>query len=318
MTRHMQNIPSISRASGLDKDGDTLKDFKVQEEYFKFIAGKIAAYWRRYPVPNEQAWNWRPALKGAQKEEQDNILIQLRKLREGVLSTKRKDAFSITVYEISYLLTIIFQSTFLPVQSSLSHLVEELYPGVSKASPFYPLPMNSTPGLYSGNHRQFITFLDLLNAVVSNFPRLSPFHEILSGSCHSLPPNTRGWLSSVASALSHKNYARLSDLTTTESCRSTLEAVRNPLASYSENDLHGLAFLALRRALRQKGREQAWSVMRVGYREFKHPVDGWISRMLLFDTQDEVKLWLKSLITEGLLSLKGTTPETYIITKRKV
>ncbi|KAI0270246.1 hypothetical protein BGY98DRAFT_1011052 [Russula aff. rugulosa BPL654] len=36
-----EHIPSISRSSGVDRDGDTLKDFGVQEEYREFLQQKV-------------------------------------------------------------------------------------------------------------------------------------------------------------------------------------------------------------------------------------------------------------------------------------
>jgi hypothetical protein len=44
-----EHIPSISRSSGVDPDGDTLKDLRVQEEYRLFLQQKLDAYWKLYP-----------------------------------------------------------------------------------------------------------------------------------------------------------------------------------------------------------------------------------------------------------------------------
>ncbi|KAJ6585326.1 hypothetical protein B0H19DRAFT_1109218 [Mycena capillaripes] len=38
--RKMEHIASVSRSSGLEKDGDALKNFDVQDEYRTFIQGQ--------------------------------------------------------------------------------------------------------------------------------------------------------------------------------------------------------------------------------------------------------------------------------------
>ncbi|KAI0631938.1 hypothetical protein C8Q77DRAFT_1122814 [Trametes polyzona] len=125
--RHMELIPSVSRSSGLDKDGDALRDPKVQEEYRAFIQTKVDDYWKKYPLRSVPG-SGDPDLEAARhrKEMEGNLLILFRKLREGLLSTQRKDAFAREVYETSLHLSVLFRT---PVQttSTLSHLFPAFY-----------------------------------------------------------------------------------------------------------------------------------------------------------------------------------------------
>lgn len=125
----LEYIPSVSRSNGIDKDGDSLKDFRMQEAYWEFIDGKLTAVWEEYlnqPVcQNESA-------KRKRVENQTNVLILFRKLREGLISSGRSDQFSLQVYETSLYLSIMFESSvgMLDTTSILSRLVPGMYTAV--------------------------------------------------------------------------------------------------------------------------------------------------------------------------------------------
>ncbi|EJF63242.1 hypothetical protein DICSQDRAFT_145501 [Dichomitus squalens LYAD-421 SS1] len=130
----MELIASVSRSSGLEKDGDALRDARVQEEYRTFIQGKLDDYWKRYPLSSYADLGSEDAdAARSRKENQENLLILLRKLREGLLSIKRKDAFALEVYETSLYLAVLFKS---PVQttSALSHIFPDLYISIASQS----------------------------------------------------------------------------------------------------------------------------------------------------------------------------------------
>ncbi|RPD77598.1 hypothetical protein L226DRAFT_532370 [Lentinus tigrinus ALCF2SS1-7] len=141
----MELIASVSRSSGLEKDGDALRDPKIQEEYRAFIQGKVDEYWKKYPLRShreradaeEDAGAADADARRNRKEMEDNLLIVFRKLREGVLSTQRRDAFALEVYETSLHLSVLFNS---PVQttSTLSHLFPDLYINVSPSTATTP------------------------------------------------------------------------------------------------------------------------------------------------------------------------------------
>ncbi|PSR71996.1 hypothetical protein PHLCEN_2v12206 [Hermanssonia centrifuga] len=74
--RHMELIASVSRSSGLEKDGDALRNFKLQEKYREFIQEKVS-----FGLHVNHSWTL--------------FMIFSGKLREGILSTKRNDAFAL-------------------------------------------------------------------------------------------------------------------------------------------------------------------------------------------------------------------------------
>ncbi|KAI0699956.1 hypothetical protein C8T65DRAFT_658729, partial [Cerioporus squamosus] len=146
--RHMELIASVSRSSGLEKDGDALRDPKIQEEYRAFIQGKVDEYWKKYPLRSHRASGHEDGDAGAEAdarrnrmEMEENLLILFRKLREGLLSIHRRDAFALEVYETSLHLSVLFKS---PVQttSTLSHLFPDLYVNIHP-SPSPPPPTSS-------------------------------------------------------------------------------------------------------------------------------------------------------------------------------
>ncbi|KAI0712445.1 hypothetical protein C8Q76DRAFT_797292 [Earliella scabrosa] len=126
--RQMELIASVSRSSGLEKDGDALRDPKIQEEYRAYIQDKVDEYWKKYPFlsPCRSGASEDAESRRNRKEMEENLLILFRKLREGLLSTQRRDAFALEVYETSLHLSILFKS---PAQttSTLSHLLPDLY-----------------------------------------------------------------------------------------------------------------------------------------------------------------------------------------------
>ncbi|KAJ2984610.1 hypothetical protein NUW54_g10448 [Trametes sanguinea] len=94
--RRMELIASVSRSSGLERDGDALRDLKTQEEYREFIQSKVDEYWKTYPLEGRRPGpvNGNPGLEQHKKEMEGNLLILFRKLREGLMSIQRRDAFA--------------------------------------------------------------------------------------------------------------------------------------------------------------------------------------------------------------------------------
>ncbi|KZT09259.1 voltage-gated potassium channel [Laetiporus sulphureus 93-53] len=241
--RHMELVPSVSRSSGLDKDGDALRDFTLQEEYREFIQGK---------------------------------------LREGLLSTNRKDAFALEVYETSLYLSVLFRS-FNQTTSIISHLLPHLYitPSAPSPSPLQP-------------HRALGTaLLSLLHYLVLGYPSQSRYYEHL----HSLPrsfllrdSDAYQWLSDLARCLWTRDYTRLEALTRREAFKpfvgSEADQIpapqdaapkskgaereikqRSAKQSGAPSNLALEALCTLIDSLRAKARETTWRVLRSAYRE---------------------------------------------------
>jgi len=243
-----------------------LKDHKVQEEYRAFIQEKLDAHLEANHGGDEKK----------QREQEQNLLILFRKLREGIQSSNRADPFALEVYETSLHLSIIFYA---PVQTTsiLSHLLPDLYRSIA------PEPSPSIRG-----HRALPTaVLSLLHNLVSGYPSQSRYFEQL----HSLPrtfmPRTSDayrWLCELTRCLRGRNYARLNSLTCPEVFRSFAPT---PVESHEADaaakkgtetrgqdhrrDLYSQAMGTLVNALREKARETAWLVLRSAYREFACP-----------------------------------------------
>jgi len=239
--------------------------------------------------------------------DQENLLILFRKLREGLLSSKRNDQFALEVYETSLHLSIIFNS---PKQTSsiLAHLLH-LYTLSSPAS------ASTHPALPT-------TLLSLLHLLVTGYPSQSHYYEHL----HSLPPiflpqssDAFRWLKNLVRCLRTRNYARLEDLTerrnfarfVSEESKSETEAKLQVGPDHRANDrsrktaatahsgapsnlpLEALCMLV--EGLRNKARETTWLVLRSAYRELHCPPDPAPS-----SGQDETKTSVHSPTSEWL------------------
>ncbi|KAJ3535086.1 hypothetical protein NM688_g7027 [Phlebia brevispora] len=256
--RHFELIASVSRSSGLERDGDALRDFKTQQEYRDFIQDKLDEYWKQFPHDRSAR-----DIK-ARDEIQANILIQFRKLREGILSTKRNDAFALEAYETSLYLTALFSS---PVQTTsvISQLLPHMY------LPYAALPSSSLPA----------TIVSLVHFLLTAYPSQSRFFEHLGSLPSTFLPRSsdaRHWLWDLARALRQRNYARLEQLTKRETFSEFLKdgiANRPPPSNQSQpvgpENLPLDAVCTLVDALRSKARETIWTVIRSAYRELSCP-----------------------------------------------
>ncbi|TFK91880.1 hypothetical protein K466DRAFT_283725 [Polyporus arcularius HHB13444] len=126
------------------------------------VGSQVDAYWKKYPLrshreraspghedADEEADADADAFRN-RREMEENLLILFRKLREGLLSTHRRDAFALEVYETSLHLSVLFNS---PVQttSTLSHLFPDLYVTVNIRPPPAPSPPPSASASSSSN-----------------------------------------------------------------------------------------------------------------------------------------------------------------------
>ncbi|KIY63358.1 hypothetical protein CYLTODRAFT_493954 [Cylindrobasidium torrendii FP15055 ss-10] len=145
--RQMQYMPSVSRSSGIDKDGDSLKNTRVQEEYRAYIAEKLNA------VLSEAS---------ADDSAEENVLILFRKLREGLYSSKRTDLFAVEVYETSLYLSVVFNKPRY-ISSIIPHLLFELYP-----------KHTTSPNL------TLSVLVSLLHNLAAGFPSQVAYREVLS------------------------------------------------------------------------------------------------------------------------------------------
>jgi len=320
----MNLIASPSRRSGLEKEGDTLKDSKVQEEYREFIQGKLEGYLQRFPLSSE------PIQSTQRTEVEQNILIFFRKLREGISSSHRKDDFALEVYETSLVLATLF-NTPLQATTTLSYLFPSLYYASSSAS-------------LRQSGRISITLISLLHHLVAGYPSQTTFHRHLSTiPSLFLPRGSQAykWISSVASALRMNNYVKLEILTrpsvihdVTSGSDATHEGPPPSVSSarcsmrHVDPKLADEATLALVGALQTKARMRIWLILRTAYRELwcqpEYDTSQWLEKTLALNlrsadgTRDpNVGTWLERREKDGDVRKKEGTDNRWILVKPK-
>ncbi|KAH7885414.1 hypothetical protein F5I97DRAFT_1382091 [Phlebopus sp. FC_14] len=264
--RRMDHIASISRSSGLEKDGDSLKDYGLQESYRTFIDEKLKAFWDVYMVESREA----DALRRQKRDGQENILILFRKLREGIFSSGRKDKFALEVYETSLYCSVIFDS---PAQTTsiLSHPLPSMYASTNAPHPSC-----------------FVTVLIiLLHNLVNAYPSQRTYFEQLKQITpnfleRSSPPY--GWIATLALSLRTLNFIRFEQLSRPAAFEQLLPPVPDAIGAFRNLPRDALSSLVSR--LRLKARGTAWAVLRNGYRELSSSegTRSWLCRQLLFES----------------------------------
>ncbi|KAG0703745.1 hypothetical protein DFH29DRAFT_981747 [Suillus ampliporus] len=268
----MEHIASVSRSSGLEKGGDALKDFKVQEQYRAFVGEKVGVL-----DGNRDQYSWRLQLhkfwaEKQTKDGQENILILFRKLREGIFSSKRNDAFAIEVYETSLCLSSLFDSQ-VQTSSILSHLLPELYTSASIQPPISSV------------------LISLLHHLIAGYPSQKTYFEhllYLSPNVLDRTSEAYAWISNLATSLRTFNHIRFEALSQHNAYRCLLpestssDETHDALDRLSQDAVHALV-----ERLRNKARDRAWVVMRGAYRELSSSEEtrAWMIKCLLLSTE---------------------------------
>ncbi|OAX33220.1 hypothetical protein K503DRAFT_851960 [Rhizopogon vinicolor AM-OR11-026] len=277
----MEHIASVSRSSGLEKGGDALKDFKVQEQYRAFVGEKLHKFWAEKQT----------------KDRQDNILILFRKLREGIFASKRSDAFAIEAYETSLCLSPLFDS---PSQTSsiLSHLLPDLYTSASIQPPITSV------------------LILLLHHLTAGYPSQRTYFDHLSHLSPNVLDRTSeayGWISNLAMCLRTRNYIRFDALSRHDVYERLL-----PVSTSSDEKRNRLdrlpqdALQALVDRLRNKARDGTWMVLRGAYRELSASDESraWLIKCLLLSSEQastsnlSFEEWMDGRCQEGHLRPK--------------
>ncbi|TFK52187.1 hypothetical protein OE88DRAFT_1734227 [Heliocybe sulcata] len=319
----MNLIASPSRSSGLEKDGDTLKDFKVQEEYRDFIQGKLDSCLQKFPPSGD-------ATQSTQRTEvEQNILILFRKLREGISSSHRKDEFALEVYETSLVLATLFRTP-LQATTTLSYLLPGLYYASSSES-------------LRQQGRLSITLISLLHHLVAAYPSQAPFHQhlpIIPASFLPRGSQASKWISSIASALRTNDYMKLGALTQLSAIQEATSGTNEKLATPSPSESHlksstrhldpGLAneaLLTLVDALRTKARARIWLTLRSAYRELwcqsEYDTSEWLESTLALKSlkagqaSTDAGMWLGEREKEGDVRKKEGSDSRWILIKPK-
>ncbi|KAL1742266.1 hypothetical protein HDZ31DRAFT_84255 [Schizophyllum fasciatum] len=258
--RDMNMIASVSRSSGLERGGDDLKDFAIQEEYLAFI--------------------------------QNKTIFITGKLREGISASKRSDAFAVEVYETSLFLAIT-SGDHRRISPIISQVTPALYADTS--GPHAHAALALTASLLYHLVTAFpsqMPFQQHLAAVTGPLlPRDSPSHRWIKALAASLRQRNYARFSRLTSS-SEIPFAfdgEADDL-----------GISLGALSLGPRSSRAMALRALRAVigmLREKVRSNAWAVLRAAYKELSSTAEGapWLARALALE-QDAgvVARWLNA------------------------
>ncbi|KZW00913.1 hypothetical protein EXIGLDRAFT_830356 [Exidia glandulosa HHB12029] len=285
MPPRLDAVASISRTSGTDASGDALRNPQFQEEYAQVLATKVAAHWKRFPSPVGSNSHVVPS--NDEQLECDSLLIAFRKLREGVLSSRREDAFAIHVYESSFLLSVLFRSP-AHATASLAHLTHVLYTKQPRTATVTDLV--ATAGML-----HTLLHLEHPAEFMNRLHHTSPF----------LSPETKLWLSRLsrykrtdnfAAARLHMSPDRLPAVLTSDA------TVEGQLILYGgRTDVGKCAVQRLISLIAADMGTRAWNVLRAAYREavVQESAD-WLAQNLALD-RTELDVWVKDKEQKGEL-----------------
>ncbi|KAJ7851590.1 hypothetical protein B0H14DRAFT_2761208, partial [Mycena olivaceomarginata] len=246
----------------------SLKNFDVQDEYRGFIQEKLDDIWAKYPrSPTESETQTRQRI-----DAQENVLILFRKLREGIISSKRVDQFTLEVYETSLYLAVLFDSP------------RHITPIIPALMTYFHLPSTEPDGDYVET-----LLVCLLYQLLTAYPSQREFRASLA----SVPTAffvdgslARVWITSLAGCIRARNYAKIDKLTQIAALPVGDATALAALPQRSNRELSRKAVYHLVNSLRNKTREIAWTVMRSAYRELSCQLDpqlntrAWLERSL--------------------------------------
>ncbi|PBK97527.1 hypothetical protein ARMGADRAFT_641750 [Armillaria gallica] len=302
LRRPMEYIPSVSRSSGLDKDGDALKDFKVQEEYREFIQEKLNDVWKRFIAEDKMTEKQR-------MDAQENVLILFRKLREGIYACGRKDGFALEVYETSFHLAVLFN-----VHRQIGSIIPHLFGDLLRTN-------------ISNEKDPSVTILVcLLYHLVAEYPSQLTYRNFLD----SLPSVFRfkdtsayAWIKNLSRSIRTRNYVHF-ELLTRQSALVDIVGDRCP-DSTSIQHVATLAFYSLVDSLHSRNRSTTWTVLRSAYRELSchsgSETRAWLTRTLVLHPVASPKAvadldgWLESESLLGHVRRKDGVDGRWIVCK---
>lgn len=138
-SRGIQGAESTTLGSSGEQD---LTNAATQARYREYVSKRIAAHCERYPQPlefyvppsgidavdDEQAMLRRQAITSL-----DEILLLVRKLREGVVASRRGDAAAVEVYHLALFLAVVTLNKG-QISAAIHRAVFDLYPSIPFAS----------------------------------------------------------------------------------------------------------------------------------------------------------------------------------------
>ncbi|KAL0565097.1 hypothetical protein V5O48_016936 [Marasmius crinis-equi] len=299
--RRMENIASVSRSSGLEKDGDALT-----------IYGDNFRTGNRPPnlAPKDGVSCKRTFLSYSVRRSLQMVLVSvdltmgythLGKLREGLVSSKRYDQFSLEVFQNTK------QTT-----SIIPHLLPDLYEKIPKP------------------HDNLLStiLISLVHELLVAYPSIGNFQQtldnVMRGSYLQRPSAAYTWITALSSSLKMNNYCKFEALTRRNVFLPLLQDDR----STSNGDLVQKAIFSLIDQLRSRCRDRTWTILRSAYRELacheESGTRGWLVRSLALQgssSEDEasesalVDEWLEQKSTLGHVQRKEGVHQRWLVAK---
>ncbi|KAF8799023.1 hypothetical protein BYT27DRAFT_7202779 [Phlegmacium glaucopus] len=306
--RRMNLMASVSRSSGLQKDGDDLKNYEIQEEYRNFVQEKLDDVLTHHP--------WRVSESEKEKRQridsQENVLILFRKLREGITSSGRNDLFALEVYELSLSLAVIFES-----QKQAASIIPTLF---ARPDTAHSITTLHNPSIHS-------VLISLLHHLVTSYPSQSTYDQHRTQVLLREQSRASSWLMSLTRSLRMRNYAKFEILskkkTVLEVIKESTTTTLDESQSHANSDLGLRALLFLVDSLRRKAGDSAWDTIRSAYRELScdPTTKTWLRRSLCLDSvvldnsSSEVENWLEQKVPLGHVRRKEGVEGRWIICK---
>ncbi|GAA5910427.1 uncharacterized protein JCM6883_003003 [Sporobolomyces salmoneus] len=302
-----------------DDDPSSLRNPAIQERFRDHIAQKLKKWCSNFPFGSLST-----DLK-RRNEELGIILLDLRKLREGIHSIRRIDTFACEVYETSVLLSLVAsnQAQFL---SSLPHLVTVIHPTLARdelatslaslsvsSTPSRPGPSNETRSFYLTLHllhsHLLPAFTSSTSSQTTSSPPLSTFLPTLLSLCtlsslprppklrpssptSSQPPAADPYISFLLElhlALIHSSLSTLSTLLSgLPPPPSSIQSHFNSLLSLSSKQASNPLALLLKDSIPQLREQFYRSTIEKAFRIPPDPIE-WLSKWLLFDFEVRVE-----------------------------
>ncbi|KZT57472.1 hypothetical protein CALCODRAFT_483149 [Calocera cornea HHB12733] len=300
----MERLAMISRSGGSDDDNDTLKDFKIQEDFQEYIDKHISAYQAANAFPPPLNDDGTSSLSPSQLETLTNILIMLRKLREGILASQRVDRFAVEAYEMSARLAVYCQED-KALSSVFGHLVPDLYDEADEAmlttgllyltTGTTPAAPNPNGALVTSNRDEF-TAVYLLHLLHTAYPSQQDFLSRLKD----LSPPTSATFQLVAVTAAYVrrgNFWALSQLVLRPS------PIRSDLVQRML-----IVILA-------KTRSRTWATLKAAYMQLQLDRGNWLCSVLGFEKAATVEVFMKERAKQGEVVKKDATVPTWTIQK---
>jgi len=238
-----------------------------------------------------------------------NILIQLRKLREGIISSSRCDRFAIEVYELSFFLSVLFESSS-HTNSTASRLIPNLYKEFDDQSRRHKKPSDI-------DDREQAVTVHLVQCLAAEYPVQSTFRSLirsqpLASILHTSSLSYYTWWSELSTALRSSNWIALTRLTSNE----TIDALgaRSTKIPTEGPNLPTTALTIALGGLKDACREQTWSITQKAYRELSlQHSNYWIKVLLLTGDDSELRSWIAEREKRGEMKPKPDSSERWLL-----